>query len=210
MTHTALGEPRRARTAVTFPSKQAGGRTAHPKSRHLRRRLAAFIVDSGLLVILIFLGAAALGGLLGSTIAFGAGDGDILYDARLARATAFEGIATGCVYYCASWPLFGATPGQRLLGLAVRVGDGLAPLTPARALARWLVLGAPLWIATSMVPGWMGVAAAIAMGLWGVCLLVSTIRSATGRGLHDLLSGTRVVRIARAAGPRDVEARDVR
>jgi hypothetical protein len=172
-----------------------------PRGRHLKRRLVAFVVDAGLLSILIFVGAVVLSVLLGPALEFTAagegGAGEVVYDAWLVWVTTLAGVATCCAYFCVSWLLFRATPGQRVFGLEVRGGDGDACVTLGRALVRWIALGAPLWIASSMVSGWMGVAAAMGSSIWVVCLLVATARSATGLGLHDRLSGTRVVRVRR-------------
>lgn len=169
--------------------------------RHLVRRIAAFALDSCLLCLLIFVGAAVLSLILGPAVRFtpdtAEAAGTVVYDPRVMQVTALAGIATGCAYFCIPWLLLGATPGQRLFGLEVRDRDGGGRVTLGRAVTRWVALGAPLWIVASIVSGWVGLAAAVGMSVWVVCLLVATARSATGQGLHDRLSGTRVIRVER-------------
>jgi uncharacterized RDD family membrane protein YckC len=78
----------------------------------------------------------------------------------------------GVAYYVYYWGVSGATPGKRLLGLAVQGEDGAEPVGATRAGVRlfgYLVSGALLGAGFVMV----------AFG---------------GRGLHDRIAGTRVVR----------------
>jgi uncharacterized RDD family membrane protein YckC/predicted component of type VI protein secretion system len=80
-------------------------------------------------------------------------------------------LALGAVYYVYHWGVKGATPGKRLLGLAVVAEDGSAPIGLSRAAVRvlgYLLSGLTLGIGFLM----------IAFG---------------GSGLHDRLAGTRVV-----------------
>ena len=165
--------------------------------RFLRRRLAAFTLDVLLLCALIFTAAAGLAEVTRPAVRFDAAAApavdEVVFDERVMRVGAALGIAIGCGYFCLSWLLLHATPGQRLLGLEVHDRDG-GSLTPARALARWVALGAPLWIAASTVPGALGVTAGVALVGWFVGLLVTTVQSSRGDGLHDRLSGTHVVR----------------
>lgn len=210
MTGATAGEARRGRATRAFTPTVVRGGALAPGPRLLRRRLAALVVDAVLLATVIAAAAAAIDGLLGAPLAFALGPGAIRYDVALARATALVGVATGCAYHCLAWTLVGGTPGQRLLGLRVRGADGRAAPSPGRALVRWAALGAPLWIASYAVPGWPGVAAAAGLCAWATCLLVSTARSADGRGLHDRISGTRVERIASQPALHVRRALDVR
>ena len=81
-------------------------------------------------------------------------------------------VALGAVYYVYYWGVQGATPGKRLLGLAVEAEDGSAPIGLSRAAIR--VLG---YLLSGLVLG---------IGF----LMIAT----GGAGLHDRLAGTRVVR----------------
>lgn len=82
-------------------------------------------------------------------------------------------------------------------------GHGRLPL--GRAVLRWLALGAPLWIAASTVAGWAGILCTLALVGWWGALLVSTARSATGAGVHDRISGTRVTPARARRSDRRVE-----
>jgi uncharacterized RDD family membrane protein YckC len=78
----------------------------------------------------------------------------------------------GIGYYVYYWGVRGATPGKRLLGLAVQGEDGSEPVGPTRAAVRlfgYVVSGA----------------------LLGAGFLMA---ARGGRGLHDRIAGTRVVR----------------
>ncbi len=87
-------------------------------------------------------------------------------------------LVLGVLYFVWSWGVVGATPGQRLLDLAVEGEDGRFPIGPARASVR--LFGYVLSILSL-----------------GVGFLLVPL---TGAGLHDRIAGTRVVR--RRAGAR--------
>jgi uncharacterized RDD family membrane protein YckC len=81
-------------------------------------------------------------------------------------------LVLGAVYFVYGWGVRGATPGKRLLGIAVEGRDGAFPIGASRATARllgYLLSGALLGIGHLMI-------------LFG------------GLGLHDRVAGTRVVR----------------
>lgn len=80
-------------------------------------------------------------------------------------------LVTGA-YFVHGWGVAGATPGKRLLGLAVETDAGVSPIGVSRAAARffgYLLSGLVLGIGFLMI-------------------------AVTGSGLHDRLAGTRVVR----------------
>ena len=84
----------------------------------------------------------------------------------------------GAGYFVWSWGLRGATPGQRMLHLAVEAEDGRSPIGPARAAVRLF--------------GYL-----LSLLSLGVGFLLVPL---TGAGLHDRIAGTRVV--SRRAGAR--------
>jgi uncharacterized RDD family membrane protein YckC len=107
--------------------------------------------------------------------------------------SAMTGIV-GAAYFVVGWNRYGSTVGQRLLGLRVTsVITGKSP-TFGRSIARWLALGAPLWIAAVLLPGILGLSAVCACLLWSAALLWTTARGTGGQGLHDRWTGTLVAR----------------
>jgi uncharacterized RDD family membrane protein YckC len=106
------------------------------------------------------------------------------------------------------WRVFRATPGQMLLGLFVvrpTTGDRLGRVS---ATARWLLLYAPLtavfsysWLSSvfdTMDPLQLGSITLFGPMAWYVILAFSVLVDRRGRGLHDRLAGSVVVR---RAGP---------
>jgi uncharacterized RDD family membrane protein YckC len=81
----------------------------------------------------------------------------------------------GIAYYVYYWGMQGATPGKRLLGLVVQGEDGSGPVGATRAAVRLF--------------GYFVSAALLGAGF----LMVAR----GGRGLHDRIAGTRVVRRGR-------------
>ena len=102
------------------------------------------------------------------------------------------------VYFVISWSRFGWTPGQRLFRLAVLEAPRAAGMTPRRAALRWLLLGAPLGLASALTVSapLLFLAVLVVSFTWFSVLVVTTLRSRTGRGLHDRLAGTMVIRRA--------------
>ncbi|MFI5183272.1 MAG: RDD family protein, partial [Vicinamibacteria bacterium] len=81
-----------------------------------------------------------------------------------------------CLYFIYGWGVLGATPGKRIMGIAVEGEDGTFPIGAPRAAARflgYLLSGALLGIGYAMI-------------LFG------------GKGLHDRIAGTRVMPRERA------------
>jgi uncharacterized RDD family membrane protein YckC len=101
------------------------------------------------------------------------------------------------VYFVISWSRSGRTPGQRLFRLAVRGAPPAVRISPRRAVLRWSLLGAPLGLAAALTVSvpllFLGVL--VVSFIWFAVLVVTTLLSRTGRGLHDRLAGTTVVRI---------------
>jgi uncharacterized RDD family membrane protein YckC len=101
------------------------------------------------------------------------------------------------VYFVISWTRFGWTPGQRLFRLAVCGASPAAGITTGRAFLRWSLLGAPLGLASALTVSapLLFLAVLVVSFTWFAVLVVTTLFSRTGRGLHDRLAGTTVVRI---------------
>lgn len=115
-----------------------------------------------------------------------------------AAVTLFAGI-----YFAGSWVRSGATIGQRAVGLRVlpadasdgtNGADGVATLTAGRAVARYLALGVPLWLAAGFTSGNVRLAFWCLGALWYAVLLVSVVKGSSTVGIHDRIARTMVVR----------------
>jgi uncharacterized RDD family membrane protein YckC len=92
--------------------------------------------------------------------------------ALLSLAAIPVGLLIGAGYYVWGWGVAGATPGKKLMGLAVETRDGRVPIGAPCALVRlmgYVVSALPLGLGFLLIP-------------------------LAGEGLHDKLAGTRVVR----------------
>ncbi len=161
-------------------------------------RASAFLVDSLIIAVpynLVFsnLLYALLGG-LGLVAPF---------------AVAVVVAAATAAYFVYFWAARGATPGMRLLGLAVRGEDGTL-LTRAQALTRFLYLGLPDALAivfaglTSFVValgpgiglgelGLVAVLLVLASAGWFAYLAYSATRDPRRQGVHDRAAGSIVL-----------------
>ena len=91
-----------------------------------------------------------------------------------------------------------ATPGQRAFGIQVANAFDGQPLTVSQAVRRYVGLG--YWVVLPIVLPYRFAAifGVVAMALWYLVLLVSTIISPTKQGIHDWFGRSAVVRPARA------------
>ena len=107
-------------------------------------------------------------------------------------------------YFVGSWLRSGATPGQRLLGMRVVRIEREARLRPGQAVGRWLLLGTPLGLISTLLgpPSVVGGVLVVAIAFWFAVLIVSTARDKRKRGLHDRITGT-IVRRRRAPVPHE-------
>ena len=165
------------------------------------RRLVAFLLDG---VVLLVAGFALL---TLTTVAIGPtvvlepeSAASPVSDVRAWRVILNAALlaALSGVYFVISWSRFGWTPGQRLFRLAVRGASPAAVISPRRAVLRWSLLGAPLGVASALtvsVP-LLFLAVLVVSFAWFSVLVVTTLLSHTGRGLHDRLAGSTVIRRA--------------
>jgi uncharacterized RDD family membrane protein YckC len=168
------------------------------------RRLVAYLFDVIAVSLVIVVVAAALSLILGPALRF-----DLANDDPAARVLVAPGrtvvdvlVATllSAVYFAGSWWRMGATVGQLLLGIGVVPSANAArTVEPGAALLRWIVMIPPFGILSVLaadVPG--SAVMAIPLGaIWALVLLVSSVRRADRRGLHDRAAGTRVLRVDR-------------
>ncbi len=112
------------------------------------------------------------------------------------------------------WRVFRASPGQMVLGqFTLRDRDGLS-LSKRRAFMRWLLLYMPAWLifTSSSAAAWLhydissgidttGAQEMLVAGpvIWFAFLMFTIGLSKTGRGLHDKVAGSVVVRPEGAA-----------
>jgi uncharacterized RDD family membrane protein YckC len=162
-------------------------------------RLVALGIDAVLLSFIVVVGAIAVSLTVGPVVRIEGSSVEV--DRDIAVVDALLSTLLGALYFAGSWARFEATPGQRLLGIrVVRANDG-GRVTIGGALVRWLLLAAPLGIAsvltTAVVTGAAEAVVDLAVVAWYLALLVTTARSPVARGLHDRWAGTAVTRPAR-------------
>jgi uncharacterized RDD family membrane protein YckC len=176
---TTVESPRPPRPALARPMRPAPARSAAAAEPPLPAqpasagaRLAAACVDA--LVV-----GALLAVILGPVAQYWNGralptdPGQVPWlPALLSLAAIPMGLLIGAGYYVWGWGVAGATPGKKLMGLAVETRDGRAPIGAPCALVRlmgYVVSALPLGLGFLLIP-------------------------LAGEGLHDKLAGTRVVR----------------
>jgi uncharacterized RDD family membrane protein YckC len=162
-------------------------------------RVAALLADLVILSVLAFFAAVAVSVVVGPAVDFDGGAESIGDAVGLQRDVvvidALVVAAIGAAYFIGSWTLRGHTPGQRLLGLdVVGAGDGGRP-SAVQAAWRWLALVGPFSATAVLAAAWPAldnIGYYTFVALWYAALLVTTARSSSRRGLHDLAAGTAV------------------
>lgn len=170
----------------------------------LAARVVAFAVDAVLLTAGLFAAAAAIGAILGPSVAVrpaGAGGGPgLLVDPHRILLAGIIDVGLGAAYFVASWGV-GArerprgTPGQRLLGILVGRAATGDRLSLGQACARWALLMGPLSLGV-VVPAGMPMLRGpliLATLAWCFVLLLTTACSRTKRGLHDRWAASAVM-----------------
>jgi uncharacterized RDD family membrane protein YckC len=123
----------------------------------------------------------------------------VVVDRGLALIHALLATMVSAAYFAGAWRFLAGTPAQRLLGMRVVDASSEKRLSIARALIRWLLLLPPFGIVSLVVadvPGASGLVSALA-ALWGLALLLSTAVPRSKRGIHDLASGSVVLKRSR-------------
>lgn len=163
-------------------------------------RVIAYIIDSIILGIAIFLlviilGAIAVGLFLGGGLAVG-----IIFAVVLA-IIALLGSAFYFVYF---WQALRASPGQKMLGLeTVNAADG-ATLTRDQAVRRWAFLFGPQTVAAvfqfsgsvSTTLGSIGSLLGLLALIYAFYLLYTVTQNPKRQGFHDVQAATVVVKRA--------------
>jgi uncharacterized RDD family membrane protein YckC len=163
------------------------------------RRVLAFLVDGAVLAALGFMLLVVASQLLGPTVQIELSGSAARVEASTWRSevNALLLAALGGGYFVWSWTRSGSSPGQALMRITVEIADdgpGSA-LSLRRAVIRWALLGPPLGLAAAASVNaplaFLGVT--LASAAWFTVLVLTTLFSQSGRGLHDRLAGSRVV-----------------
>jgi uncharacterized RDD family membrane protein YckC len=171
----------------------------------LRRRSAAYIVDSLIVGVAYVALAAFFDGVFGRLVE-ATPDGTALVVVAVNPARVVLELTTTLVidalYFAGCWSRWGATPAQRALRLRVRMADGTPPrpdepdaLPIEAGWRRWAVLATlPIAVGSLAASGAFDLDVLIVVnGLWFLLLFVSTAIDPLRRGLHDRVAGTVVV-----------------
>lgn len=192
--HTPIGTGSHSATAST-PSDYVPCRVS--------KRLLAFTIDTAALGVCIFAGAMLCWLVIGAAISFDvmqpAAENGLLADAWRMRVTTYVSTVISLFYFPGMWLTLNASPGQRLVGIRLYSERTRKPLNVSQAVARWVLLGAPLWVVATVRPDEMGALLSLATLTWSAFLLVSTLRSATRQGVHDRWTGSMVTSVSPAS-----------
>jgi uncharacterized RDD family membrane protein YckC len=168
-------------------------------------RLVGYALDALLLAVAIYVVALVLRAAIGPTLRIteSAGVPRIQVDRLHSVINSVAATLVAGAYFVGSWLRSGATPGQRLLGMRVVRIEGEGRLRPGQAVGRWLLLGTPLGLISTLLgpPSVIGGVLAVAIALWFALLFISTARGPRKRGFHDRITGSVVVRRPGAATP---------
>ncbi len=162
------------------------------------RRFAAFLLDVvGIAIVAaIVVVVANVPGTVTTTIT--ANGWAITSPAASRRWGAAMAIVAGisALYCVGCWVVWGATFGQRMLGLHVFGATGPKPLRLDGAVVRWFGLFGVYSLVGALdvvSPDLTNVVGLVQLG-WVIGLAQTTYRSPTKQGLHDLFAGSFVVR----------------
>lgn len=112
-------------------------------------------------------------------------------------------VVVPAIYFIGFWTSTGRTIGMRLCGLRVVRADDLGQLAWRTALIRWLALEGVVRMASWLLDpsGTYFFAMLIVALTWMAILWLSTRQDPMARGLHDRVSGSRVMGHPEAAAP---------
>jgi uncharacterized RDD family membrane protein YckC len=180
-----------------------GGRTGpgddlsgHPAG--MVPRTAATVIDAVIVGVAWFVGIWLFLELLTITGAFDPTTfqsstlGDMTLTSQQYGLAIFAGgilVALRGAYLVYGWTALGRTPGQELAGLAVTDAATGGRLSLRRSAVRWFV---------SELPG-IGLLLSIGILVWYAAIALTTARSSSRRGLHDVAAGSMIVRRPREA-----------
>ena len=152
------------------------------------RRFVAWVIDNILITITVFV--------LGAVAALVLSIDTELDTTTLYAAFIVISVALSFVYFVLFWTSKRpATPGMRALKVQIGTAFDGRPLAFGPAILRWALLGYPLSLGY-FLPSTLANVASLALTVWYIVLLLTTIGSDTKQGLHDQAARTAVVQPA--------------
>jgi uncharacterized RDD family membrane protein YckC len=160
-------------------------------------RIIAYIIDIVMIVIISILVGIILGA-VGFAVVSGTG-ANATTNWLASIIFAIVGLAISGGYFVYFWKQR-ATIGMRVLGLQIGTAGTGVTVTTEQAVRRWLALGAIFSIAQTLNPlPFVGLLIGLAAFAWVIFLLLTTWRSPTKQGWHDVFADTAVVKATRSA-----------
>ncbi len=183
-----------ARSIMSVPGPHPDGEVRLSDNR----RTGAYIVDLAILALATFaIGVVRiwLGFIRPEVIGWQLDPASLILDLPL--------LVVPAIYFIGCWTRGGHTIGMRLCGLRVVRDDDLGILTWRAALVRWLALQGVVLMVTLFIDRSVTLIFEMEMVklAWIAILWLSTRGDPLSRGFHDRVSGSRVVRLRRAAEP---------
>jgi hypothetical protein len=155
--------------------------------------LGAWIIDTVVVIALIFIGASVVAAVFGPTVRFPSAATAVsasTVDADRVLLNALVSTSLSAMYFVVPWVVFGASFGQLLAGMQICDETSGQTLPPGRAIARWILLLPPFGTIAALTAGMPGLGMLMwgSAPLWYLVLLITTSRSATKQGLHDRIA----------------------
>ena len=164
--------------------RDAAGPAAGIVYADLTNRIIAYIID---LVILVIVGFVVNLVLLTAFIATLVSTGSAIF-LLLSVVVLVINVLLAAIYFIYTWTTMKASPGQRILGLmTVSETDGSA-LTMNAAIARYVIMFAPSYIASlasTVIPGILGLLISLAGLAWTIFLIYTVANDPKRQGFHD-------------------------
>jgi uncharacterized RDD family membrane protein YckC len=177
------------------PAEVAAGPAEGITYADLTTRIIAFIIDYVIIGIVALVVNLVFGTLILFTIFTGGG---VLFLLLAAIVLAVD-VLLGAVYFIYTWTTMKASPGQRIMGLmTVSSADGSA-LTPNTALVRYLVMFAPIFVASfasTIIGGLIGFVLSFAGLAWVIFLIYTVSNDPKRQGYHDHSANSVVIKQA--------------
>ena len=182
------------------PAEVAAGPAAGIVYADLTNRIIAFVIDW---VILIIVGFVVNLVLLTAFLATLFTTGSALF-LLLSVVVLVINVFLAAIYFVYTWTTMKASPGQRILGLmTVTEADGSA-LSTSAAIARFVIMFAPSYIAglaSTVIPGIIGLILSFAGLAWTIYLIYTTANDPKRQGFHDHYAKSVVIKPTAPAGP---------